>query len=55
VDLSQYDARCTAGVEGWTDPTWRRGDWVWQDRFWGVRFDNGASLPVLCSSLEVCR
>lgn len=52
VDLTKYDSRCTKDSEGFTMPFVALSEpWGSDDRFVAVKFDSGAKLDVVISSL----
>lgn len=53
VDLSKYDSRRKKDEEGWTISDFKVSIWGSQDRFVAVKFDNGACLDILWTSLEL--
>jgi hypothetical protein len=52
VDLTRYKSGWTVGAKGWTVPRAKFSDFGWQDRFVGVRFDNGTTGDILLSGLN---
>lgn len=53
VDLTRYDSRCVEGSLGTTIPNHKFGLYGSFDHFVAVRFDNGASMDIAYSSLEI--
>jgi hypothetical protein len=51
-DLTRYDNRLTKGQKGKTIPDFKCGIWGTQDRFVAVKFDCGATMDILISSLD---
>lgn len=52
VDLTQYKSGWKIGALGWTVPMAKFSDYGYQDRFVGVRFDDGTVGDILYSGLK---